>query len=32
MYADEKGMLCRADDLDHKSGCCGAGELHSCAT
>ncbi|GBF90624.1 hypothetical protein Rsub_03196 [Raphidocelis subcapitata] len=32
MYADEKGMLCRADDLDHKSGCCRTGDLHSCTT
>lgn len=32
MYADDRGVLCQADDLDHKSGCCRGGDKHSCAT
>lgn len=32
MYADDKGVLCEAGELDHKSGCCRRGDKHSCAT
>lgn len=32
MYADDKGLLCKAGELDHKSGCCRGGDKHSCST
>ncbi|KAI8463556.1 MAG: hypothetical protein J3K34DRAFT_526900 [Monoraphidium minutum] len=31
-YADDKGMLCRAQDLDHRTGCCLRGGQFSCET
>ena len=27
---DDKGMVCPRDSLDYATGCCSAGELHSC--
>lgn len=31
-FTDDKGVLCRADDLDRKTGCCRRGEKNDCAT
>lgn len=31
LITDDKGVLCSRDDLDHASGCCKAGDRHSCA-
>jgi hypothetical protein len=28
--ADDKGKLCKAKELDFTTGCCTAGEQHSC--
>jgi hypothetical protein len=31
-YTDDRGLMCKADDLDYQTGCCRKGDKHSCAT
>mmetsp|Transcript_14071 Transcript_14071/g.39861 ORF Transcript_14071/g.39861 Transcript_14071/m.39861 type:complete len:292 (-) Transcript_14071:355-1230(-) len=32
MAADDRGFICQVDEVDSNSGCCMAGEKHSCHT
>ncbi|KIZ06721.1 putative UPF0454 protein C12orf49lags:Precursor [Monoraphidium neglectum] len=31
-FTDDRGLLCKASDLNHKTGCCRTGAKHSCGT